>query len=343
MQQAGIRQGCPLSPYLFVLVMACVDFDIQQNITEEIREHRIPGTDFDMVYYADDTIIVSRSLEACEQLIAMTEKYSAQYGLNLNRGKCVNLNMNTEDTQKFSNGDGIKSKKEATYLGNELNYKADPHMEVTQKLQEVNRTLHRMQDYWKASEASQKWKILIFDAVIKSKLLYGLETTQLTNKCLKRIDAFQIRGLRKILGLKHTYWDRTATNSRILEEATEITYRQGTEEQKRRNQHKEVRKFSKTYQIRREKLLGHIIRTGDDDPLRQVALQSGSARPIERGRRRAGHPRERWADSTMKKVWKQYRGLAPKQNARNPNKRRKFKSSGRQCKHIHAWATARLF
>ena len=65
-QSAGIRQGCPLSPYLFVLVMACVDFDIQHNLTEEIRNNRIPGTTFDMVYFADDTIIVSRKLEACE-------------------------------------------------------------------------------------------------------------------------------------------------------------------------------------------------------------------------------------------------------------------------------------
>ena len=41
-----------------------------------------------------------------------------------------------------------------------------------------------MKDYWKAAEASPKWKVLIFDAVIKSKLLYGLETTQVTkNVC----------------------------------------------------------------------------------------------------------------------------------------------------------------
>ena len=92
------------------------------------------------------------------------------------------------------------------YLGNELNYEADPHAEVTQKLQEVNRTPWRMQEYWKATEASKKWKIRIFDAVLKSKLLYGLETTQLTRKCKKRTDAFQIKGLRKILGFKHTYW-----------------------------------------------------------------------------------------------------------------------------------------
>ena len=342
-QRAGIRQGCPLSPYLFVLVMACVDFDIQQNITEQIRTNRIPGTNFDMVYYADDTIIVSRNLEACEKLISMTEEYSSQYGLNLNRDKCVNLNMNTDEKQKFQNGTSIKSEREAMYLGNELNYKADPHLEVTQKLQEVNRTLHRMQDYWKASEASPKWKILIQEAVLKSKLLYGLETTQLTNKCLKRMDAFQIRGLRKILNLKHTHWDRTATNARILQLATEETYRKGTEAQKKRNEHKEVQKFSTTYKQRREKLLGHIIRTGDGDPLRQVTLQEGLARPVNWGKRRNGHPREKWTQSTMKGLWKKHRHLAPKQNARRPNKRRKFKASGRQCKKLKEWAEARIF
>ena len=215
--------------------MACVGFDIQNNLTEQIGCNRIPGTDFDMVYYADDTIIVSRSLEACEQLIAMTEEFSAQYGLNLNRGKCVNLSMNTEETQKFQNGTNIKNEKEAMCLGNELSYKAGPHLEVTQKLQEVNRTLHRMQDYWKASEASPTWKILIQEAVLKRKLLYGLETTQLTNKCLKRIDAFRKRGLRKILNLKHTHWDRSATNARILQLAAEETYRKGTEAQNKRN------------------------------------------------------------------------------------------------------------
>ena len=114
--------------------------------------------------------------------------------------------MNTEEQQHFKESK-IKGKEEAVYLGNTLNYKADPHAEVTLKIQEVNRTLWKMNDYWKAAEASKKWKVLIFEAVLKSNLLYGLETTHLTKSCLKRIDAFQIRGLRKILGRKHTYWD----------------------------------------------------------------------------------------------------------------------------------------
>ena len=69
--------------------MACVDEDIKSSISLEVKKYRIPGTDFDMVYYADDTIIASRNLEASEELIERAETISAQYGLALNRDKCV--------------------------------------------------------------------------------------------------------------------------------------------------------------------------------------------------------------------------------------------------------------
>ena len=190
--------------------------------------------------------------------------------------------------------------------------KADPHAEVTQQIQEVNRTMWKLNDYWKASEASKKWKILIFDAVLKSKLLYGLETTQLPRSCKKRIDTFQLRGLRKILGMKHTYYDRTATNKKIFEEATKEAYQKGNKKQRDKNARKTVEAFSATYQKRRKKLLGHIIRTANEDPLRQISLQKGKAKALHWEKRRVGKPRAIWAEEVLNKVWKENRHEAPK-------------------------------
>ena len=57
-QETGIRQGCPLSPYLFIIVMTTMFEDIKENIAGDLAWHRIPGAEFDEVMYADDTICI---------------------------------------------------------------------------------------------------------------------------------------------------------------------------------------------------------------------------------------------------------------------------------------------
>ena len=83
-----------------------------------------------MVFYADDTIVVSRSKEACEGLLEKIERTSGQYGPKLNKDKRVNLNMNTDEQQTFRGGDKLIKAEEATYLGNTLNSMAIATTEV---------------------------------------------------------------------------------------------------------------------------------------------------------------------------------------------------------------------
>ncbi|MFM7988208.1 MAG: hypothetical protein ACKPKO_53735, partial [Candidatus Fonsibacter sp.] len=54
-QKAGIIQGCPLPPYLFVILMTVLLADVHRNVGRSTLGHRVLGVDFDEVLYADDT------------------------------------------------------------------------------------------------------------------------------------------------------------------------------------------------------------------------------------------------------------------------------------------------
>ena len=101
--------------------------------------------------------------------------------------------------------------------------------------------------------------------------------------------------------------------------------------------------FSKPYKFRRQKLLGHVLRASNEDPLRQVTFVEDSAKPLAYTKRRSGKPREQWTEVAMKRVWKEFRSEAPKVSSSRPNRRRKYKESGRQLKNILKWAKERKF
>ena len=97
-QRAGIRQGCPLSPYLFVMLMTVIMYDVEKGLTEQesdiVENSKLHKQVSGKLFYADDTIIMAQKAEAVEIILHRIEDESHKYALKLNQGKCIHIQMN---------------------------------------------------------------------------------------------------------------------------------------------------------------------------------------------------------------------------------------------------------
>ena len=81
-QKTGIRQGCPLSPYLFCLVMSAMFTDIKSELNTHKQRQPFDGISFTEILFADDTLIFGANTHCINVLLHAIERHSAYFGLN---------------------------------------------------------------------------------------------------------------------------------------------------------------------------------------------------------------------------------------------------------------------
>ena len=78
--------------------------------------------------------------------------------------------------------------------------------------------MNKLQKFWVHSDCSVRYKLIVCDAIVRSKLIYGLETAHLRKPERESLDKFQRRGLRRIIGWKATLIQRKNTNEIVREQ-----------------------------------------------------------------------------------------------------------------------------
>ena len=59
----------------------------------------------------------------------------------------------------------------------------DNRAEISNRLSDCIAMCNRLKIFWSKANTSVKWKIQVFNAIVRSKLLYSLECIQLTIYC----------------------------------------------------------------------------------------------------------------------------------------------------------------
>ena len=173
--------------------MACLFHDIHHRDHLRTHEHRIEGTTHDQVLYADDTICMSENEEAMTRFIQAIEKEGATYGLRLNKKKCEYLHFGQAKEVQFTDGSSFPYKIDVKYLGCNLNDKGDPAREVNAKIKVCMATLNKLHLFFHNSDNTIANKLQAFNAIIRSKLMYGMETIAFNTSMQNRLETIQLK------------------------------------------------------------------------------------------------------------------------------------------------------
>ena len=174
----GVRQGDPLSPYLFIIALETLAIKIRND--DSIKGFRIGGEATKLSLFADDTTCFLRDKESYTSLSAILKSF----------GSCSGLRVNHEKTEILALDSSLNHHKICetikilgVYFGcdekqrNDLNYR--------KTLKYIKKSIHM----WKLRNLSILGKIQIIKAFAIPKLMFRASVIPIPNDLVKEVNS----------------------------------------------------------------------------------------------------------------------------------------------------------
>ena len=283
-QRSGISQGCPLSPFLFVMLMTVVMHDAVCSMSSAAQAAFTSGS-LDVVLYADDTLLIGVCEERVQEFLDSVAVVGKRFGMDLHHSKFQLLSVNGAYELRTPTGVAIPTKDSMTYLGATVYADGSSKRELSRKLGASWAEFTKLDRLWKHTTLSRSRKIAVYHAVVVSRLLYGLGSTWLNVADIRRLNGFHCRCLRVISRIPPAFVSRVS-NKKVLQGCGQ-------------------RQLDRLLLRNQMLLYGRVARSPPSDQLRSLTFVPGGLVPAtSRYIRRVGRPRNEWATMVQKECFK---------------------------------------
>ena len=165
----GVRQGCPLSPYLFILSAEILAHKIRQD--PEFRGIKLFGNEVKLSLFADDTNLFTSDLASVRRGLEIVEEFGKIAGLCLNVKKTKAIWLG-KWAKSRSNPLGMKwMRSPVKILGVHFSYddKGNNEFNFNQKLKVLQTKL----DMWSSRDLTLFGKVMLIKTLAISQLIYS--------------------------------------------------------------------------------------------------------------------------------------------------------------------------
>ena len=206
----------PLSAYLFIILLTV----ILQDVDDRLRRQGTPTKTWSVHNPTYDVnLLLGLTTPQSEQMLRAIEKEAVCYGMRLNTTKTellVNACRPVESI-RFENGDLVPTTTQAKYLGCVVSWNMPFRTAFKHRCALAEEAYKKQRLVWKSS-LPRRVKLRIFQAIFPTVFTYGLDSFALTEGHLNQIDALYFRFLRRIVGIKASYYSRIL-NSEVYQQA----------------------------------------------------------------------------------------------------------------------------